>query len=48
MMPGTGKSFDQFRVDDADCGQFALSQIGGATANDAAVNAPGECGLWHC
>lgn len=36
-MPGTGKSFDQFRADDADCRQFALSQVGGATANDAAV-----------
>jgi hypothetical protein len=36
-MPGTGKSFDQFRADDADCRQFALSQVGGATANDNAV-----------
>ncbi len=36
-LPGTGKSFDQFRVDDADCRQYALSQIGGASANDAAV-----------
>jgi len=37
VMPGTGKSFDQFRADDADCRQFALSQIGGASANDAAI-----------
>jgi len=37
-MPGAGKSFDQFRGDDAECKQFALSQIGGATANDAAVD----------
>lgn len=36
-MPGSGKHFDQFRADDADCRQFALSQIGGASANDAAV-----------
>ena len=36
-MPGTGKSFDQFRSDDADCRQFALGQVGGATANDAAI-----------
>jgi hypothetical protein len=36
-MPGTGKSFDQFRADDADCRQFALSQVGGTTANDTAV-----------
>jgi hypothetical protein len=36
-MPGTGKSFDQFRGDDADCKQFALDQVGGATANQTAV-----------
>lgn len=37
VMPGAGKSFDQFRADDADCRQYALGQIGGASANDAAV-----------
>jgi phage tail tape-measure protein len=37
VMPGAGKSFDQFRADDADCRQYAQSQIGGATANDAAI-----------
>jgi len=37
-MPGTGKSFDQFRVDDADCRQFALSQLGGTTPNQAATD----------
>jgi hypothetical protein len=37
VMPGTGKSFDQFRDDDADCRQFALGQVGGATANETAV-----------
>jgi hypothetical protein len=37
VMPGTGKSFDQFRADDADCRQFALGQVGGATANETAV-----------
>lgn len=36
-MPGSNKNFDQFRADDADCRQFALNQIGGASANDAAV-----------
>lgn len=36
-LPGTGKSFDQFRGDDADCRQFAFSQVGGATANETAV-----------
>jgi hypothetical protein len=37
-MPGSGKSFDQFRNDDADCRQFALGQVGGATANETAVD----------
>src|SRR4030095_15110097 len=36
-MPGAGKSFDQFRVDDADCRQFALSQLGGTTPNQTAT-----------
>ncbi|RZI44133.1 hypothetical protein EGT07_01510 [Herbaspirillum sp. HC18] len=35
-LPGTGKSFDQFRMDDGDCRQFASAQIGGTTAADAA------------
>lgn len=34
-MPGTGKSFDQFRADDAYCRQFAEGRIGG-TVNQAA------------
>jgi hypothetical protein len=34
-LPGTGKSFDQFRADDMDCRQFASSQVGGATAEQA-------------
>ena len=37
VMPGTGKSFDEFRGDDADCRQFALGQVGGATANETVV-----------
>lgn len=35
-LPGSGKSFDQFRYDDASCRQFSLEQIGGKTANQAA------------
>ncbi len=35
-LPGTGKSFDQFRADDAACRQYAYGQIGGMTANQAA------------
>ena len=34
-LPGTGKSFDQFRADDMDCRQFANSQVGGETAERA-------------
>ena len=37
-LPGTGKSFDQFRSDDGECRQYALGQIGGATANESAVD----------
>ena len=36
-LPGTGKNFDQFRADDAVCRQYALDQVGGATANETAV-----------
>jgi len=41
VLPGSGKSFDQFRFDDNECRQFATAQVGGNTAaqasNDAAV-----------
>jgi hypothetical protein len=36
VMPGTGKSFDQFRADDVDCRQYASSQVGGGTPDSAA------------
>ena len=35
-LPGTGKSFDRFRADDASCRQYAYQQIGGTTASQAA------------
>lgn len=35
-LPGTGKSFDQFRVDDVNCRQYARAQLGGTTAREAA------------
>jgi hypothetical protein len=38
VLPGSGKNFDQFRVDDQECRQFAHAQSGGATANQAAVD----------
>ena len=31
-LPGTGKAFDQFRVDDGGCRQYAYDAIGGQTA----------------
>jgi outer membrane lipoprotein SlyB len=37
-LPGSGKSFDQFRADDLDCRQYANVQSGGATADQAAVD----------
>ncbi len=36
VLPGTGKSFDQFRADDYECRQFANFQVGGTDPNQAA------------
>jgi hypothetical protein len=36
-LPGTGKTFDQFRADDGACRQFAFNQVGGVSANQAAT-----------
>ena len=36
-LPGTGKTFDQFRIDDGSCRQFASEQVGGVSANKAAT-----------
>ena len=38
VLPGSGKSFDQFRADDFECRQFASNQIGGATAEQASAD----------
>lgn len=38
-LPGSTKSFDQFRVDDGVCRQYALEQVGGVPASQAAANA---------
>ena len=38
VLPGTGKSFDQFRFDEGDCRQYASAQVGGRTANEAAAD----------
>jgi hypothetical protein len=37
-LPGRNKSFDQFRADDTDCRQFASSQVGGSTPDQAAAD----------
>ncbi len=34
-LPGSGKSFDQFRFDDHACRQYAYQQVGGTTAQQA-------------
>jgi hypothetical protein len=38
VLPGTGKSFDEFRADDAVCRQFANEQVNGLTPQQAASN----------
>ena len=38
-LPGNGKSFDQFRFDDANCRQYAQTQVGGSNADQASVDA---------
>lgn len=35
VLPGTGKTFDQFRADDLSCRDFAMVQIGGQSAQAA-------------
>lgn len=37
-LPGTGRSFDQFRFDDSDCRHYADSQVGGNTPNQAGAD----------
>lgn len=37
VLPGTGKNFDQFRLDEMVCRQYASSQVGGAEVNQAAL-----------
>lgn len=38
VLPGSGKTFDQFRGDDSYCRQYASEQAGGTTPNQAAVS----------
>lgn len=39
VLPGTGKSFDQFRLDEYDCKQYAHASVGGASSNQVAEDA---------
>src|SRR6185503_5467517 len=38
-LPGTGRSFDEFRADDGTCRQYAFESIGGQTATGTQQNA---------
>ena len=38
VLPGDGRSFDQFRYDDVDCRNYANSQVGGATTDQVAAD----------
>jgi outer membrane lipoprotein SlyB len=39
VLPGSTKTFDQFRGDDYECRQYAHSQVGGNTPDQAGVDA---------
>ena len=38
VLPGTGKSFEQFRGDDMQCRSYAQGQLGGSSAQQAGVD----------
>lgn len=38
VLPGSSKSFDQFRFDDHECRQFAHSSVGGSTPDQIGVD----------
>ncbi len=38
VLPGTNKTFDQFRGDDYNCRQYAFAQVGGVSSAQAANN----------
>lgn len=39
VLPGTGKNFDQFRLDDMDCRNYAQAGLGGATSDSVTSDA---------
>ncbi len=38
VLPGTGKNFDQFRIDDYNCRQIAYEQVDGVTPTQASIS----------
>lgn len=42
VLPGTGKSFDQFRYDDSSCRQYAYEQVGGKVPGQVASDSMGR------
>src|SRR5712675_31955 len=38
VLPGSGKSFDQFRFDDYECRQYASFSVGAESANQASID----------
>jgi hypothetical protein len=45
VLPGSGKDFEQFKVDDAQCRQWALQQTGTTTAKAANESAVGSAAV---
>jgi hypothetical protein len=45
VLPGTGKSFEQFRIDDFTCRQYASAQIGGQSAEQLANDSAARSAL---
>jgi hypothetical protein len=46
VMPGTGKSFEQFQADDGNCRQYAYNAIGGPNAVQPGQNAAAADAAW--
>jgi hypothetical protein len=42
VLPGTGKSFDQFRFDEQECRGYSQSQVGGKAAEQSAYDTAGS------
>ncbi len=45
VLPGDGRTFDQFRYDDMDCRNFANYQVGGATRDQVAGDSVAKSAL---